>query len=500
MDLKKGAIQRIRSCQLGMDAARNELVDPLVDERLLPHIYAPDNPGDPLRRPPSPRRALEPRNESLLECHTANPMARPTIGYCVETLTRPGYMRTNLDPPRQHGPRLMSETERLSWLSDQRRQQYTGQSTSIDTQLVARHWPEHVDLLNNRFYADFYSSIFPREFPMLERITPDLHSATRTVLDAPTPPTVRDLPLGVLSLDADRPTTEAYEMGSEIATIIQEVLYYLSLRDMQETQVAADRLMRCSQAMLHLPVAVTREDTKVQIARAKRRHLPRVVYAQERNDGREPSAIRPREPTHKREVLVRNYLVDPRSEATSSSIGTRSTKCMAGSPSAILPRTPCAASPVPGAAFRAYSRNTTAVWVHTRRMGTNSSNARPASPLGAPSKPTSPPAAEPSLPIPATPTTLALEQQHITTVEGIVPTLQNIVATVKSDCCLEFQTVAVHARNAEYSPKCRLRSSVLPPAFRRGHHAYLLNESCGSTVEACETTTISLKCALPDDG
>ncbi|KAI5826674.1 hypothetical protein K523DRAFT_354964 [Schizophyllum commune Tattone D] len=252
MDFKKCAVQRFRSCQLGMDAARNELVDPLVDERLLPHIYAPDNPGDPLRRPPSPRRALEPRNESLLECHTANPMARPTIGYCVETLTRPGYMRTNLDPPRQHGPRLMSETERLSWLSDQRRQQYTGQSTSIDTQLVARHWPEHVGLLNNRFYADFYSSIFPREFPMLERITPDLHSATRTVLDAPTPPTVRDLPLGVLSLDADRPTTEAYEMGSEIATIIQEVLYYLSLRDMQETQVAADRLMRCSQAMLHL--------------------------------------------------------------------------------------------------------------------------------------------------------------------------------------------------------------------------------------------------------
>ncbi|KAL1700592.1 hypothetical protein EV121DRAFT_295058 [Schizophyllum commune] len=43
--------------------------------------------------------------------------------------------------------------------------------------------------------------------------------------------------------------------------------------------------------------------------------------------------------------------------------------------------------------------------------------------------------------------------QHITAVEGIVPTLQNIVATVKFDCSLEFQTVAVHARNAEYSPK-----------------------------------------------
>lgn len=40
MVLKKCAIQRIRSCQLGMDAARNELVDPLVDERLLPHIVS----------------------------------------------------------------------------------------------------------------------------------------------------------------------------------------------------------------------------------------------------------------------------------------------------------------------------------------------------------------------------------------------------------------------------------------------------------------------------
>ncbi|KIY48329.1 TATA-box binding protein, partial [Fistulina hepatica ATCC 64428] len=46
-----------------------------------------------------------------------------------------------------------------------------------------------------------------------------------------------------------------------------------------------------------------------------------------------------------------------------------------------------------------------------------------------------------------------LEQQHITAVEGIVPTLQNIVATVNLDCRLDLKTIALHARNAEYNPK-----------------------------------------------
>ncbi|EFJ17606.1 hypothetical protein SELMODRAFT_16705, partial [Selaginella moellendorffii] len=36
---------------------------------------------------------------------------------------------------------------------------------------------------------------------------------------------------------------------------------------------------------------------------------------------------------------------------------------------------------------------------------------------------------------------------------GIVPTLQNIVATVNMDCKLELKTIALHARNAEYNPK-----------------------------------------------
>jgi len=63
--------------------------------------------------------------------------------------------------------------------------------------------------------------------------------------------------------------------------------------------------------------------------------------------------------------------------------------------------------------------------------------------------------AGPSTPtaVPATPVPLTLEQQHITAVEGIVPTLQNIVATVNLDCRLDLKTIALHARNAEYNPK-----------------------------------------------
>ena len=53
----------------------------------------------------------------------------------------------------------------------------------------------------------------------------------------------------------------------------------------------------------------------------------------------------------------------------------------------------------------------------------------------------------------ATAVPLTLEQQHITAVEGIIPTLQNIVATVNLDCRLDLKTIALHARNAEYNPK-----------------------------------------------
>jgi len=70
--------------------------------------------------------------------------------------------------------------------------------------------------------------------------------------------------------------------------------------------------------------------------------------------------------------------------------------------------------------------------------------AGPSSPSATASAPT---------PVPSTPAPLTLEQQHITAVEGIVPTLQNIVATVNLDCRLDLKTIALHARNAEYNPK-----------------------------------------------
>lgn len=36
---------------------------------------------------------------------------------------------------------------------------------------------------------------------------------------------------------------------------------------------------------------------------------------------------------------------------------------------------------------------------------------------------------------------------------GIIPTLQNVVATVNMGCKLDLKTIALHARNAEYNPK-----------------------------------------------
>ncbi|KIM49489.1 hypothetical protein M413DRAFT_109451 [Hebeloma cylindrosporum] len=82
----------------------------------------------------------------------------------------------------------------------------------------------------------------------------------------------------------------------------------------------------------------------------------------------------------------------------------------------------------------------------------NASLAPPAAPAAANNAvagPSTPPASQ----TPAAPVALTLEQQHITAVEGIVPTLQNIVATVNLDCRLDLKTIALHARNAEYNPK-----------------------------------------------
>jgi len=54
---------------------------------------------------------------------------------------------------------------------------------------------------------------------------------------------------------------------------------------------------------------------------------------------------------------------------------------------------------------------------------------------------------------PCHPHPLILEQQHITAVEGIVPTLQNIVVAVNLDCRHDLKPITLHARNAEYNPK-----------------------------------------------
>lgn len=55
---------------------------------------------------------------------------------------------------------------------------------------------------------------------------------------------------------------------------------------------------------------------------------------------------------------------------------------------------------------------------------------------------------------PVTPAATPSATQVVSTgVSGIVPTLQNIVATVNLDCRLDLKTIALHARNAEYNPK-----------------------------------------------
>ncbi|KAK9470369.1 uncharacterized protein V1510DRAFT_423246 [Dipodascopsis tothii] len=56
--------------------------------------------------------------------------------------------------------------------------------------------------------------------------------------------------------------------------------------------------------------------------------------------------------------------------------------------------------------------------------------------------------------VPATPVAAAgVAPGSNMSVSGIVPTLQNIVATVNLECRLDLKTIALHARNAEYNPK-----------------------------------------------
>ncbi|CAK7219072.1 TATA-binding protein (TBP) [Sporothrix eucalyptigena] len=52
-----------------------------------------------------------------------------------------------------------------------------------------------------------------------------------------------------------------------------------------------------------------------------------------------------------------------------------------------------------------------------------------------------------------TPATPAATPAAVVSGSGLVPVLQNIVATVNLDCRLDLKTIALHARNAEYNPK-----------------------------------------------
>ncbi len=42
---------------------------------------------------------------------------------------------------------------------------------------------------------------------------------------------------------------------------------------------------------------------------------------------------------------------------------------------------------------------------------------------------------------------------------GIIPVLQNVVATVNLGCPLDLKEIALHARNAEYNPKVLIPSA-----------------------------------------
>ncbi|PIL30576.1 hypothetical protein GSI_07276 [Ganoderma sinense ZZ0214-1] len=111
-----------------------------------------------------------------------------------------------------------------------------------------------------------------------------------------------------------------------------------------------------------------------------------------------------------------------------------------------LPGPPSLALPGPGPVYPSQPQPTQTA--QPAQSQPQSQSPTTASPTNAVAGPSSPPSA-----VPATPAPLTLEQQHITAVDGIVPTLQNIVATVNLDCRLDLKTIALHARNAEYNPK-----------------------------------------------
>lgn len=64
---------------------------------------------------------------------------------------------------------------------------------------------------------------------------------------------------------------------------------------------------------------------------------------------------------------------------------------------------------------------------------------------------------------------------------GIVPVLQNLVATVNMGCQLELKTIALSARNAEYNPKVN-RCSGDDTCVQISHNSVLRRSSCGSAI------------------
>ena len=110
----------------------------------------------------------------------------------------------------------------------------------------------------------------------------------------------------------------------------------------------------------------------------------------------------------------------------------------------------------PTAANSSFPQPQTAVTSQSQSQSQSPTQTPPAQAAAGPSQAVASvagPSTPPQTAVPSTPAPLTLEQQHITAVEGIVPTLQNIVATVNLDCRLDLKTIALHARNAEYNPK-----------------------------------------------
>ncbi|CDZ97568.1 tbp-domain-containing protein [Phaffia rhodozyma] len=118
-----------------------------------------------------------------------------------------------------------------------------------------------------------------------------------------------------------------------------------------------------------------------------------------------------------------------------------------GSSSSATPRLP----PLPNTAGGLYSAATPAGYPSVPSpfaSATPHHNPALSLPISAPT-----PGPGPMTPAVGGATTSVPSVPEITAVAGIVPTLQNIVATVNLDCRLDLKTIALHARNAEYNPK-----------------------------------------------